>query len=111
VTGGSKGLGGSASRFAREGAKGRALGSHAATWTRRSTSSAPDGLAAWAYSFDVTDVDRVLEAAAKVKETSVTVDVLATNAGFVCGGPFLDVSAEEHQKTMDVNFQPPTCGP
>jgi all-trans-retinol dehydrogenase (NAD+) len=105
VTGGSKGLGRHlAARFAREGAKVVLWARTQADLDQAVDELRSDGRQAWAYSVDVTNVGRVMEAAARVKEDIGPVDVLVNNAGFVCGGPFLEVSAEEHQRTMDVNF-------
>ena len=105
VTGGSKGLGRQiAERFAREGAS-------VVLWARTQADldEAVDdlrcqGWKACAYSVDVTDPDRVMEAAARVTKDVGPVDVLVNNAGFVSGGPFLDVSIEDHRRTMEVNI-------
>jgi all-trans-retinol dehydrogenase (NAD+) len=105
VTGGTKGLGRAlGERFAREGAK-------VVLWarTRKDLDDAvrdfkARGWEAHGYSVDVSDVDKVMASAAKVKDEVGTVDVLINNAGVIHGGPFLEVSAEEHRQTMDVNF-------
>lgn len=105
ITGGSRGLGKLlAEKFASNGAR-------VVLWAR--TQSDLDkaveefrgrGWDAYAYSVDVSDIDRVLEAASKVKEDVGIVDVLVNNAGVVHGGPFLEVSTEDHRQTVEINF-------
>jgi all-trans-retinol dehydrogenase (NAD+) len=105
VTGGTKGLGKAlAERFAREGAT-------VVLWarTRKDLDAAVEelearGFEAHGYSVDVSDLGKVITAAARVKEEVGTVDILINNAGVVHGGPFLEVGTEEHRQTMDVNF-------
>ena len=105
ITGGSRGLGKLlAEKFASNGAR-------VVLWARTQSDldSAVEefkgkGWEAYAYSVDVSDVDRVLEAARQVRKDVGTVDVLINNAGVVHGGPFLEVSAEEHRQTVDINF-------
>jgi len=106
ITGGSRGLGRRlADRFASDGAV-------VVLWAR--TEADLDAAACelrdkkscdahW-YSVDVSDPDAVLLAAQDVKKEVGTVDVLVNNAGVVHGGPFLEVSAEQHRQTMEVNF-------
>jgi len=84
VTGGSKGLGRQlAARFAREGAKVVLWARTQADLDRAVDEFRCEGWQAWAHSVDVTDIDRVMEAAAQVKEDVGPVDVLVNNAGFV----------------------------
>jgi len=94
VTGGSKGLGRQlAARFARVGAKVVLWARTQADLDRAVDEFRCEGWQAWAHSVDVTDIDRVMEAAAQVKEDVGPVDVLVNNAGFVCGGHAADARA------------------
>jgi all-trans-retinol dehydrogenase (NAD+) len=105
VTGGTKGLGRLlAARFAQEGAK-------VVVWARTQADlevmvdeCCGKGWQAFGYSVDVSDYDTVVAAARRVKKEVGVVDVLVNNAGVVHGGPFLEVSAEQHRQTVDVNF-------
>jgi all-trans-retinol dehydrogenase (NAD+) len=58
----------------------------------------------WTYVVDVTDRAQVYETAAKVRQDAGRIDVLVNNAGIVRGGAFLDVSDDDHVKTMQVNI-------
>lgn len=62
------------------------------------------GAKVWSYPIDITDRQKVYETAAQVKKDAGFVHVLVNNAGIVRGGHFLDVSDEDHVKTMEVNI-------
>jgi len=58
----------------------------------------------FSYSLDITDKDKVYETADKVKKEVGRIDILVNNAGIVKGGPFLELSDEDHRRTMEVNI-------
>lgn len=62
------------------------------------------GAEVFTYVIDITDRDKVRETAKKVKEDVGHIDILVNNAGIVRGGLFLEVSDEDHLKTMEVNI-------
>jgi short-subunit dehydrogenase len=62
------------------------------------------GVKVWTHVIDITDKDKVLETAEKVKQETGRIDVLINNAGIVRGGHFLEVPVEDHVKTMEVNI-------
>lgn len=105
VTGGALGMGRLvAERFARDGATvvlwdvdASALEKAAAEFRDRGSNVFTDVV-------DVSDRGQVYEAAAKVRAEAGPVDVLVNNAGIIRGGLFLEVSDEEHLKTMEINF-------
>jgi len=53
---------------------------------------------------DITDREKVYEVAEQVKKDAGIIDILVNNAGIIRGGPFLEVSDEDHLKTMEVNI-------
>ncbi len=52
---------------------------------------------------DVTDLESIAAARARIRSEHGRVDVLINNAGVVFGGPFLEVPIERHQATFRVN--------
>lgn len=56
------------------------------------------------YLVDVTNKEKVFEAAKKVESEVGPVDILVNNAGIVAGGDFLDVPMEKHMKVINVNI-------
>ncbi len=62
-----------------------------------------DGARVRSYVVDVTDVDKVKEAADDIRRDLGLLDILVNNAGVVAGGNLLDVPLEKHLKTIDVN--------
>ncbi|MCH2022239.1 MAG: SDR family NAD(P)-dependent oxidoreductase [Saprospiraceae bacterium] len=52
---------------------------------------------------DVADLDDVLRASKRVKDTYTTVDILFNNAGIVVGKPFVDHSHRDIAKTININ--------
>ncbi|MEV7427126.1 MULTISPECIES: SDR family oxidoreductase [unclassified Streptomyces] len=59
---------------------------------------------AWAEQVDVGDRDAMEKLAEKVTAEYGVVDVLVNNAGIGLFGPFLDTSAEDWKKVLDVNL-------
>ncbi|RDG38117.1 SDR family oxidoreductase [Streptomyces corynorhini] len=59
---------------------------------------------AWAEQADVGDLDAMEKLAEKVTAEYGVVDVLVNNAGIALYGAFLDTSADDWRKTMDVNL-------
>ncbi len=104
ITGGSRGLGRAlADRFGRAGAR-------IILWARTEKDLEDtvcqleeNECEAYWYSVDVTDSQRVQKAASEIKKRFGFVEVLINNAGFVSGGPFLEVPIEDHIKTMEIN--------
>lgn len=62
---------------------------------------APD---AWAETVDVSDEQAMEKLADKVAAEYGVVDVLVNNAGIGLSGPFLDTTAEEWRRVLDVNL-------
>jgi all-trans-retinol dehydrogenase (NAD+) len=62
------------------------------------------GQAATLYALDVADSDMILDVRDRVQREHGSVDVLINNAGVAFGGPFTDVSLEEHHATYRVNL-------
>ncbi|WP_228976287.1 SDR family oxidoreductase [Streptomyces sp. DH12] len=62
---------------------------------------APD---AWAEAVDVSDEPAMEKLAAEVAAEYGTVDVLVNNAGIGMSGPFLETTAEDWKKVLDVNL-------
>jgi len=56
------------------------------------------------YVCDISDKDMVGSVSSEIKKDFKNIDVLINNAGVVKGKSFLDLSIEEMQKTMDINF-------
>ncbi|MGW8377821.1 SDR family oxidoreductase [Streptomyces sp. ODS28] len=59
---------------------------------------------AWAEAVDVSDEQAMEKLADKVTTEYGTVDVLVNNAGIGISGSFLDTSAEDWRRTLDVNL-------
>ncbi|MCP3956033.1 MAG: SDR family oxidoreductase, partial [Desulfobacterales bacterium] len=57
-----------------------------------------------AYTCDISDRERVASVSEKIKAQFGHVDVLINNAGIVIGKAFTDLTIEEMQRTMDVNY-------
>ncbi len=53
---------------------------------------------------DVTDLDSIKNTVSKIISMEGRIDVLINNAGFVLGGSLENLSMQEMQKQMDVNF-------
>ncbi|NGO67534.1 SDR family oxidoreductase [Streptomyces boncukensis] len=60
--------------------------------------------AAWSETVDVSDEQAMEKLAVKVAEEYGVVDVLVNNAGIGVSGPFLDTSAADWKRTLDVNL-------
>ncbi|MEU1436040.1 SDR family oxidoreductase [Streptomyces sp. NPDC005786] len=60
--------------------------------------------AAWAETVDVSDAQAMEKLAEKVAAEYGIVDVLVNNAGIGLSGPFLDTTAEEWKRVLDVNL-------
>ena len=61
-----------------------------------------EGVQAWGFICDVSDRNKIYEAAAKVKSEVGDVSILINNAGIMCGKPLLETSDETIEKTMQV---------
>lgn len=59
------------------------------------------------YHVDVSDPEQIKATALKVKQDSLTVDVLINNAGIIVGKYFHEHSTEDIIKTMDINANAP----
>ncbi len=57
-----------------------------------------------AFTCDISDQEMVAGVSESIEEQFGSIDVLINNAGIVVGKSFLDLSLEEMQRTMDVNF-------
>jgi short-subunit dehydrogenase len=55
------------------------------------------------YRVDVSDVDKIIQAAAEVKQIHGSVDLLINNAGIVVGKFFQDHTISELSRTMEIN--------
>ncbi len=105
VTGGSRGMGRLlAERFAADGARVVLWARTEADLEKTVEDFRRNEWEAHAYAVDVSDPLQVRTAAARVREEVGPVDVLVNNAGVVSGGAFLEVPAETHRRTMDINF-------
>jgi len=104
ITGGAMGMGRLvAFRFARDGARVVLWDLNQAELDKTINDLKKMGADATGYIVDVTDVDKVNEAADKVRSDVGSVDILVNNAGVVAGGNFLDVPIEKHHWVVDVN--------
>ena len=55
------------------------------------------------YRADVSDVEGIVALRAEIHADAGPIDILVNNAGIVHGGPFLDVSLDQHLQTYRVN--------
>ncbi|MFJ5276454.1 SDR family oxidoreductase [Streptomyces parvulus] len=106
VTGAGSGIGrATAFAFAEAGARVIAVDRDAEAAARTAELSrligAPD---AWAETVDVSDEQAMEKLAAKVASDYGVVDVLVNNAGIGLSGSFLDTTAEDWRKVLDVNL-------
>lgn len=106
VTGAGSGIGrATAFAFAEAGARVVAVDRDAETAARTAEMSrligAPE---AWGETVDVTDEQAMEKLAEKVAREYGVVDVLVNNAGIGLSGSFLDTSAEDWRKVLDVNL-------
>ncbi|MGC9409339.1 SDR family oxidoreductase [Streptomyces sp. DZ1-3] len=106
VTGAGNGIGrATAFAFAEAGARVVAVDRDAEAAARTAELSrligAPD---AWAETVDVSDEQAMEKLAAKVAAEYGVVDVLVNNAGIGLSGSFLDTTAEDWRKVLDVNL-------
>jgi all-trans-retinol dehydrogenase (NAD+) len=105
ITGGAMGMGrGLAELMARDGANLVLWDMNGDKLDQTREELAKLGNKVFTYVLDVTDRNKVYETAAKVKQDAGRIDVLVNNAGIVRGGMFLDVSDDDHLKTMQVNI-------
>jgi len=56
------------------------------------------------YECDISDRARVSEISKAIRKDFSRIDILVNNAGIVFGKPFLDLSLDEMEKTMNVNY-------
>lgn len=61
-----------------------------------------EGVQAWGFTCDVSDRNKIYEAAEKVKSEVGDVSILINNAGIMCGKALLETSDETIEKTMQV---------
>ncbi|MBA0052743.1 SDR family oxidoreductase [Streptomyces sp. AJS327] len=106
VTGAGSGIGrATALSFAEAGARVIAVDLDAASAARTAELAELVGApSAWAECVDVANGQAMEQLAEKVTEEHGTVDVLVNNAGIGIAGSFLDTSAEDWRKTLDVNL-------
>ena len=57
------------------------------------------------YALDVTNSDAIADVREQLHQEAGQIDILVNNAGVVFGGPFLDVSLEQHMLTYRVNVE------
>ncbi|MCI3931724.1 SDR family oxidoreductase [Streptomyces sp. AN091965] len=106
VTGAGSGIGrATAFAFAEAGARVVAVDRDAESAARTAELSRLVGApAAWAETVDVSDEQAMEKLAEKVATEYGVVDVLVNNAGVGLSGSFLDTSAEDWKKVLDVNL-------
>ncbi|MER5302079.1 SDR family oxidoreductase [Streptomyces lasiicapitis] len=106
VTGAGSGIGrATAFAFAEAGARVIAVDRDAESAARTAELSRLVGApAAWAEAVDVSDEQAMEKLAEKVATEYGVVDVLVNNAGIGLSGSFLDTSAEDWKKVLDVNL-------
>ncbi|KUF15740.1 SDR family oxidoreductase [Streptomyces silvensis] len=106
VTGAGSGIGrATAFAFAEAGARVVALDRDAESAARTAEMSRLVGApSAWAETVDVSDEQAMEKLAEKVATEYGVVDVLVNNAGIGLSGAFLDTSAEDWKKVLDVNL-------
>ncbi|MFF6999524.1 SDR family oxidoreductase [Streptomyces sp. NPDC008313] len=106
VTGAGSGIGrATALAFAGAGARVVAVDRDARSAERTATAARAAGAPeAWAETVDVSDEQAMEKLAAKVAAEYGVVDVLVNNAGIGLAGPFLDTTAEDWRKVLDVNL-------
>ncbi|MFH8793898.1 SDR family oxidoreductase [Streptomyces sp. NPDC017941] len=106
VTGAGSGIGrATAFAFAEAGARVVAVDRDAEAAARTAELSRLVGApAAWAETVDVSDEQAMEKLAEKVATEYGVVDVLVNNAGIGLSGSFLDTSAEDWKKVLDVNL-------
>ncbi|WP_234327681.1 SDR family oxidoreductase [Streptomyces sp. NRRL F-2664] len=106
VTGAASGIGrATAFAFAEAGARVVAVDRDAEGVARTADMARLVGAAqAWAECVDVSDEQAMEKLAAKVAAEYGIVDVLVNNAGIGLSGPFLDTTAEDWKKVLDVNL-------
>ncbi len=64
----------------------------------------PEGVTVGTYVCDISKPEAVATVCASIRNDLHRLDVLVNNAGIVIGKAFLDLSLEEMQRTMNVNF-------
>ena len=65
---------------------------------------AADGRPPLSYTLDVTSDEQVRDVRERILTERGPIDVLVNNAGVVFGGGFLDVPAQRHRLTIDINL-------
>ncbi len=105
VTGGAMGMGKLvAERFARDGAKVVLWDFNAEALEKTAEEFRGRGYEVYTEVIDVSDRERVYEAAKKVKAEVGPVDVLMNNAGVVKAAPFIESDDESNFRTLNINF-------
>ncbi|MEU0340289.1 SDR family oxidoreductase [Streptomyces bobili] len=106
VTGAGSGIGrATAFAFAEAGARVIAVDRDTESASRTAELARVVGAAnAWAETADVSDEQAMEKLAAKVLAEHGVVDVLVNNAGIGMSGPFLETTAEDWRKVLDVNL-------
>ena len=105
ITGAGRGIGrGIALAFARQGCAIAALARTASELEETVHAVQALGRRAIAVSCDVTDREAVEAAVRAALAAFGQIDLLVNNAGYACFKPFVDLTAEEWRRTLDVNL-------
>lgn len=108
ITGAGRGIGhGIALAFAREGCDVAVLARTRSEVERTAGEVRALGRAAPALVGDVADRDAVQRSVDAALEMFGWIDILVNNAGYACFKPFMELSAEDWQRTLDVNLTGP----
>ena len=105
ITGASRGIGRAiAQAFAAQGARLCLVATDAARLAELEAELRASGTDAFSVALDVTDRAACFRAVAQAAERFGALDVLVNNAGIYKARPFLDYSAEDFQRLLDVNL-------
>ena len=105
ITGASRGIGRAiAQAFAAQGARLCLVATDAARLSELEADLCGSGADAFSIALDVTDRTACFDAVATARERFGRLDVLVNNAGVYKARPFLEYSAEEFQRLLDVNL-------
>jgi 2-hydroxycyclohexanecarboxyl-CoA dehydrogenase len=106
VTGGAQGIGKAISTaLARQGARVAIADIDGTAAGKTVDELKQQSLAAMAVQTDITDLQKVKESVAKVKEAFGSIDVLVNNAGWDRIIPFIDTTPDFWDKVIDINYK------